>query len=512
MPGSELNGGVGPTADLPPFTLRVPMPDLPAVQGITARASEQLSSITSRFGIGVADIARYVGLSERLLDFGNGGSESLVMFIEQPGVGRFVRKICSEAFSSVTWDTSGDGVMSPPSTKANLQVQYLEGLPDAVRPYFPEVHRSHHREVRRPDGQTAHELVYDLSVLEGVEVSSFVAEHQPTPRIVAHLHREVLRCLAERVHPHREVENAGDTIGPSYLSKIVDRLAMCEAAAPDIFTPLTHSDRIIVNGRPYRNIGELIEFFARPEISRLLEPKYHSLVMGDTNTENVMITKPEALLAAMEADRIDFTYDDIGLRFLDPRAIGHASSGAKTVDDRMYDNKPLHNSLGNYDIIHGEHFDLALDRRGNTPRVAMRAHPGNPYEQPYKDMEQYFGYIMDGWDVNGEEFARDDPNWVLRFAFMMGTHFAAMPPFHFTKEADGSIAQDPQAQKRAIALYCEGIKWLNTAYDMLTNRRWRLHYVPVPDPEVHTAPDIRVYRTDAASEVAPAEETDRVAA
>jgi hypothetical protein len=94
---------------------------------------------------------------------------------------------------------------------------------------------------------------------------------------------------------------------------------------------------------------------------------------------------------------------------------------------------------------------------------------------PYDKIEKYFAYVMEGWGVSSEEFAERDPNWVLRFAFMMGSHFAAMPPFHFRKDAEGLTPEDIQMQKRAIAIYCKGIMWLNKAQDMIEEQEQRLY-------------------------------------
>lgn len=421
---------------------------------------------------------------EELQGFGNGGSESLVLFVNSPGYGAVVRKICSEELASVEWDPAGAGVMAPPSTKAGLQVAYLEALPDAVRPYFPAVFNTHRMtvSVRGKDGEVrrVNKLVYDQTMLHGTEVSTFVAEHRPTPGVVAHLHREILRCLADRIHPHRRAENAGATIHASYLGKIVKRLEMSQRAAPESFTPLLTSNRIVINGQSYRNIGELLTFFGSPEVTEVLEPPCHSLVMGDTNTENVMITRPEPLLAAMEQGHTNFTYDDIGMRFLDPRAIGFDSEGATTRDDRMYDNKPLHNTLGQYDVIHGEHFQLGVQVVHGVPYIRMQATPDNPYSRSYQDMGQYFRYVMGAW-AERDEFAHEDPNWLVRFSFIMGTHFAAMPPFHFKKGPDGTVPDDPEYQKRAVAIYCKGVEWLNKAYDMLNGVRRELYGVAVPE-------------------------------
>ena len=74
----------------------------------------------------------------------------------------------------------------------------------------------------------------------------------------------------------------------------------------------------------------------------------------------------------------------------------------------------------------------------------------------------------------------DDPYWIIRFVFTMGTHFTAMPPFHFASEINGSVIDSPEAQYRPLAIYCEGIKWLNWCLEMLEGTRTDFLGVPVP--------------------------------
>jgi hypothetical protein len=442
---------------------------------------QDLDAITARFNLGDSGVSEYLRPDEELIGFGNGGSESLVMFVKCPQLGSLVRKVCSESLASVDWDPNGTGVMSPPSTKGGLQADYLLGLPESVKPYFPAVHNVQVVHEEDEDGKPSRKIVYDQSVLKGVEVSTFVAEAQPTPEVVRRLHHEVMRLLAEQVHPHRETLHVGDSIRSSHLDKIAARLELSRATTPETFSPLLDAERIVINGTVYRNIDQLLAFFKQPHVAEMLEPKYHSLVMGDTNTENVMITNVDVLAEAMaDAGKLDFTYDDIGLKFLDPRAIGHATVGKHTCDDRMYDNKPVHNTLGNYDVVHGEYFSIAVNA-APTPEVTLSAHADHPYTEPYKGManSDYFKQVMDAWNVSHPEFLRDDPNWLLRFTFMMGSHFAAMPPFHFKRNSLGEVPEDVEAQKRAIAIYCEGVKWLNRAHDMITGDRMDLYGVPL---------------------------------
>ncbi|WP_264812783.1 hypothetical protein, partial [Gluconacetobacter sacchari] len=68
-----------------------------------------------------------------------------------------------------------------------------------------------------------------------------------------------------------------------------------------------------------------------------------------------------------------------------------------------------------------------------------------------------------------------------RFVFMMGAHFTAMPPFHFQMELDGSLVDSYLVQRRPVAIFCEGIRWLNWSLEMLEGKRRKFLGVPVPD-------------------------------
>ncbi|HEX5406794.1 MAG TPA: hypothetical protein VFX16_31350 [Pseudonocardiaceae bacterium] len=125
----------------------------------------------------------------------------------------------------------------------------------------------------------------------------------------------------------------------------------------------------------------------------------------------------------------------------------------------------------------------------------------NPYQRAYRvrdvepmgdkvdtaaepqGMEDYFRTVMTAvYDLDDQEshYLKDDPYWLIRFVFMMGTHFTAMPPFHFQAELDGTLTDSYRAQRRPVAIYCEGIKWLNWALAMLEGRRTQFLGIEVP--------------------------------
>jgi hypothetical protein len=416
--------------------------------------------------------------------------------------------------------------MLPPYAKAKNQAEYLEGLPEFVQPYFPAAFASLEREIPIPhhlrnDQATTHkEVIYEMSYVPGQEVSQFIAKHCPPPAVIARLYVTILSILNRVVHTVNRAPAPGETLDVSYFRKIEDRLALCRSTAPRTFSEqLLESERIVINGVSYLNSSALLKRFrAHPEYLKVLEPRFHSLVMGDTNTENIKITNIEPLLQAQRlieadapADQIDtalaaITAESLGLRFLDPRAIGFRGTGRQTRDDPMYDNKPWHNSIGHYDEIHHENFALRVQTgEGRTPRVDIEFTEGNPYQRAYRvrdvavggvavgdagqpGIEDFFAAVMTevyGLDDPDSAYCRDDPYWLIRFVFIMGTHFTAMPPFHFKAELGGTVVDNYQTQRRPIAIYCEGIKWLNWALEMLEGRRTEflgLAVPPIPAP------------------------------
>ncbi|UQX04026.1 ACP S-malonyltransferase [Streptomyces sp. RerS4] len=465
----------------------------------------------------------YVHADEEIVGFGAGGSESMTIFIRRDGDTEItVRKILSEALTTAHWDPDGEGVMLPPFAKARKQAEYLQALPDSVRRNFPEVGEILERDIPIPahlqkDGRTTdREVIYEMSYVKGEEVSRFVEKYSPPPAVIARLYEQIFRVLNEQVHSVSRVPAPGETVDISYFQKIEDRLALSRETAPVTFGPdLLDTPTIVINGVTYLNSSALLERFrAHPEYLEVLEPRFHSLVMGDTNTENIKMADPEPLLRAQRlieagAPRAEvdaaldaITPESLGIRFLDPRAIGFKTDGADTRDDPMYDNKPWHNSIGHYDEIHFERFRLQVRTgRGRAPQVEIEFDEGNPYQDAYRvrdvtaageaidtaavprGMEDYFAPVMTavyGLDDPHSRYVREDPYWLIRFVFMMGSHFTAMPPFHFQAELDGTLTDTYQTQRRPVAIYCEGIKWLNWALEMLEGDRDEFLGLTVP--------------------------------
>ncbi|WP_037912312.1 ACP S-malonyltransferase [Actinacidiphila yeochonensis] len=492
-----------------------------AVLALTAENALVLATARSR-RILSSTICAYLDIDESVVSFGKGGSESMTVFVRKRGARQVtVRKILSEALTTARWNPEGSGVMLPPFAKAKKQAEFLSALPAPVRDRFPEVHTVLERSLPAPvhpgeeGAGTYREVIYEMSYVAGEEVSRFVEKHSPPSAVVARLYEQIIRVLNDDVHAVGVVPAPGETLDVSYFRKIEDRLALCRRTAPRTFgADLLDTEAIVINGVRHLNAKALLRRFREtPAYLAVLEPAVHCLVMGDTNTENIKIGDTGPLLRAQhliesgapreetDAALAAITADSLGIRFLDPRAIGFKSDGSATRDDAMYDNKPWHNSLGHYDEIHFEHFTLDVDTGpGRTPRIDIAFLADNPYQRSYRvrdvvaggatvdprapgGMEDWFAPVMTAaleLDDPASPYLRRDPYWLVRFVFMMGQHFTAMPPFHFQKELDGTLTDTYQTQRRPVAIYCEGIKWLNWALQMLEGSRTEFLGLPVP--------------------------------
>lgn len=442
-------------------------------------------------------LKNYINSGEEIVGFGLGGSESLTIFLKKPDHNEtVVRKILSENLITAKWDRHGKDVMLAPYKKAKQQAYYLKDLPESAKPYFPKVSDIIERKVPNigsgkalgdefMDAQAC-ELIYDMSYISGDEVSEFIRKYNPPVELVARLYVVIYHTLNNIVHNNRIRKPSSPTLEQSYFSKIEKRLELSRKTAPNVFSDdLLNTQFIYIDGVKHLNVKPLLEKFRKnPHYLKTLEPTRHSLVMGDTNTENIKITNPEVLLRAIDKKDYTFNADDIGIKFLDPRAIGFHENGIDSgSDDPMYDNKPWHNSLGQYDLIHSEFFDLKINKNYDGMSIDVIPQDNHAYTKSYEGIEDYFKPVMrDAWDLDNPEsdINKNDPNWIIRFAFVMGTHFAAMPPFHFHKEEDGTMIDDFNHQRRPVAIYAEGIKWLNLALKMLEGKVSEFYGIPVP--------------------------------
>ena len=134
-------------------------------------------------------------------------------------------------------------------------------------------------------------------------------------------------------------------------------------------------------------------------------------------------------------------------------------------------------------MIHSESFELKINKNHDGMSIEVIPHNNHSYSSSYDGIENYFKSVMyKAWDLDNpeSEMNKKDPYWIIRFAFIMGAHFTAMPPFHFHKNEDGTMIDSYKYQRRPVAIYAEGIKWLNLALKMLEGRTSEFYGISVP--------------------------------
>ena len=462
------------------------------------------SSIKKDIPINEDVLVNYINQGEKIIGFGVGGSESLTIFLNNSkSTTTVVRKILSENLVTAKWDESGQDVMLAPYNKAKQQAFYLKNLPDRVKPFFPYVDNIVERRMPKISKSSSekneteqgliNELIYDMSYIGGDEVSEFIRKYKPPVDVVARLYTVIFDALNNIIHRCRVCKPSGPTLEQSYFSKIEKRLKLSRDTSPKVFSDsLLNTKYIYIDGVKMLNVKTLLrKFRSNPEYLKILEPQRHTLVMGDTNTENIKITNPDVLLKFIKDKDYSFSAEDIGIQFLDPRAIGFHENGVDSgVDDPMYDNKPWHNSLGQYDVIHSELFDLKINENHDGMSIDVIPHNNHSYSTSYEGIENHFKSVMsNAWDLDNpeSEMNKNDPYWIIRFVFIMGAHFTAMPPFHFHKNEDGTLVDSFNSQRRPVAIYAEGIKWLNLALKMLEGEISQFYGVSVPSFDLKKA-------------------------
>ncbi len=423
----------------------------------------------------------YLNPGEQLLNVTKGGGESLVIFIKKPKIkGVVVRKIWDSKLLTIDWEDNKKITMIPPIRKGYLQIEYLNNLPKKIKSYFPQIFDF---STEFDYEGSLNKVICDQTYIHGLEVSRFVLLYKPAPYIVARLYTEILKCLKEVIHENKKTQVYTPTLEISYFSKIMDRLKVTQQAIPQVISSLIRNEYIVMNGVRYINIPTIINKFRKNKFAGILQPYYHNFVVGDTNTQNIKIVNVKYLLQKISNRETEFSYKKLGIKFLDPRSLGFNTTGKNTIDDYMYDNKPFHNSLGNYDMIYGKYFNLNISNVANMLSIDISERK-NPYSYSYKGLEKYFKTILENsWKVNSSEFLKDDPYWLIRFVFLMGRHFSAMLPFQLERDIHGNFYDNYIAQKRVVAIYCEGVKWLNIAYKMLTGEIKEFNGFIIPEVE-----------------------------
>ena len=417
------------------------------------------SQLTHRFGLNstqAEESLRNSGLLRKYEKFGglaSGGSESLVFFVVGTDGAQLVRKVSSSGFSYAAWDRRRVGVMSDPYKRARQQVDYLQRLPPEVAELFPRLHRVVDTEL---DGDFGYRkaLITDYERVDGLSISDCVGLGELDERSLPKVYRDLAQLLAEKVHTVGQTAPTRPSVEDFHLRKMDERIQLARRSWPEGMANISPDQPwIYVNGYRYRSVWHCIETIrSEPALMAALEPPSFTLVMGDCNTQNIFLTR-----APYQGTKMPTC-----IKLLDPRGIGPAWSRGMLVDDPLYDWKYWHNSLAHYDMIYSGQLQIAMGTAvDDVPWVTIASRDDLAYEKTYRHIAASFEEVISVAAGTGQTLEnRYGRAWRLRFLFLMGSHFAAMLPFHLHRNPTRDVAG-----ASVLAMYCESVRWLNAALD-----------------------------------------------
>lgn len=418
---------------------------------------------------------------EQLIELANGGSESLVFFVSTAAGSVFVRKVSSAGLSAARWQPGGAGVMSDPYERSRLQVQYLQSLPPSVASLFPTLYDVEQRQTI-PDLGCGPALIADYEYIRGTPLSKITNARTGTVGTASRLYSRLADLLASRVHAVAQVDRTAPSVEKYHLSKVEARLQVVRESWPWARRHLHRSlPTITINDEKYMS-AEACLAIIRSDTSMMaaLEPPSFGLVVGDSNTQNV-------LLAGSQVSRsVSAPHGSTRIRFIDPRGIGPGRHDGLVVDDPIYDWKYWHNTLAHYDAIFAGEFRMRVREDAGSLGIDLAHRVPTPQAWlPAGLAASFRGVIAHSVAPDTPLAERYGDHWALRFLFTMGSHFAAMMPFHLTRSCwRGEVAHDTwESSSAALAMYCECVRWLNESIrhwygersfdEILATRFWR---------------------------------------
>lgn len=301
----------------------------------------------------------------------------------------------------------------PGRRKLRDEIRFLENMPDALRPLYPEVLRS---------GETDELVFMEQEFLPFSTLRHHLfTGRSPADRAVARIETILTRLYELAYAPHTRPAPA-DYLEQYHFQRLWHRLRYTFERAP-VFNALLTARRIWINGRAYHNVPQLLSAFERSEQAcslvtpGLVSPYLH----GDLHFENIMI----------DPEGSDF-------RLIDPRGYEYC--------DLYYDlGKISHSTNGKYDFIHEGRFELSWKAGEADVEAEYRITPSpirDLYDQIDKAMRPLYRTIT------GESLAEE------RTLFAEAMHFCTMMPFH--------LGYDGREDK-AVAIYLTGTILFNEA-------------------------------------------------
>lgn len=299
------------------------------------------------------------------------------------------------------------------------EIKWLLSIPPELKPYFSQI------------------LEYDIDSPNAFYNVPYYGKRNLREHIFdGHLDADaacrfldgLLTWMFRNVYSRKIGDTPDGWVMEKHINRVLGRLPECERKSPE-FARIIEADRVIINGKEYRNVRELYTRLSKmDDFLERVKPKAMVMIHGDLHFQNIILTNET----------------DTGFILVDPR-------GESEGSDVYYDlGKVWHSFHAKYDFIHSDQFEYEMEWKDGVPHAKFRI-TNTFVEKVYDEIYAKFQKIIVNYD-----YIRNDPDWEMKILFAEASHLCSVSVFHIDKT---------EKPDRAIVMYLIGVQLINEFFD-----------------------------------------------
>lgn len=299
------------------------------------------------------------------------------------------------------------------------EIHWLLNMPEDLKPYFSSVLEY---DISSP------KVYYNVPYYGSRNLRQFIFAGDFDADDTVGFLDKLLHWMFDHVYCRKISKAPENWIMEKHICRVLDRLVECCKKSEDL-KDLIEADKIIINGKEYRNVKELYERIkVMDEFIKRVNPTDLVMIHGDLHFQNILLS--------------DET--DTGFILVDPR-------GEHLGSDIYYDmGKIFHSIHGKYDFIHSDQFRLNIDYIDRIP-CASYTFTNEYMVAVYDKIYEKFLELISQFD-----YMKNDPDWMMKCLWAEASHFCSVMTFHVAKSSKPD---------RVMLLYLMGVILINEFYD-----------------------------------------------
>ena len=339
--------------------------------------------------------------------------------------------------------------------KLSNEITWLKALPEEVEAYFPRVLDS---------GTEAGSSWFEMPYISQMSLRKAAMTGLLSAKSILTTVAEIIQFFETNFYSSKLGPPPSDWLFQTHFSRFHSRRAESERRSPLLRT-LFHQETVVINGRKYRNLPELVDVLQGDGGLRLdVTPAELTAVHGDLHFQNILLGQQLGLSGAV---------------FVDPR-------GELNGSDPFYDfGKLLHSVNGLYDFIHTDQFLLGITEQNRFGLTFELSFPESRTLSTYQDVAKELPHL-----IGATASSTNVPDWKASLFFSEAMHFATVMQFHLAKDESGV---------RSAALYLQAVILMNRFVEEFGVESFDNRRIPPAEkhlPSVSTSPPVESQSPD----------------